>query len=683
MKNYLPMIKPLAFACSVALAACSSGGGDSAAPVTTVTGTAEAPNGVIAQFEHNKSLLVAAVEYTFPAAIAGITGLQPVTGATVELIRIDDDGNQVGNVLASTFTSITGDYSLSLPSGVSLAGNLIVRITGNSGKSLSAMVVDQAVDINPISQYILEKFVDDEDLVLGNLALNEVVSLQGKVEAFDLTATSDISSMLAALDAEVGELVDNEIISIASTPDDGTAAAATAGQWNIVEFGLAMHDNEAQNYGTFGMDVYSEKITIAAGTTAGEVEISTGTSFLDAWTNFSIDDLGVANIYHESSVGGSDTDVFSGTIDADGNITLEFPFEEDLQTVDVQQDPDGPDYGWRWPPVTVIANNTGNDNTMVFLDTSAGVRYETIDTNNDGVKDAVNPAAKDGDEAEILMTLLLKQGSGMTTSSIAGDYGLVTMNADVNTSPSGTFGSSIGVVTFNDSTDQIDLALDALDELDIERAPVNFTNVNFTVVQGTSGGAQSIPYTVDADGKVAFDTLEGFTNDDGSVIALLDVNTTGSPTITQVAQEMALAIKLGTSAPDMANAVFKLYPMIYGAEANGYSELLSLRSSSSLTFNAGATVASLDATIRGFERATDISSVEALTDDGEPAFDLDVTIAANGEIDMSEAASPAGADLSMKGFISADGKMMVLRFYGYETVGTEMHELGMIIGIRQ
>ena len=78
-----------------------------------------------------------------------------------------------------------------------------------------------------------------------------------------------------------------------------------------------------------------------------------------------------------------------------------------------------------------------------------------------------------------------------------------------------------------------------------------------------------------------------------------------------------------------------------------------------------------------------VTTAEALADDGEPAFDLDVTIAANGQIDMSEAASPVGADLSMKGFISADGKMMILRFYGYETVGTEMHELGMIIGIRQ
>ena len=98
MKKTLPMIKPLVFACSIALAACSSGGGsgDGEIAPTAITGIAEAPNGVIAQFENNKSYLVAAVEYVFPGAMAGITGLLPVTGATVELIRIDDDGNQVG-----------------------------------------------------------------------------------------------------------------------------------------------------------------------------------------------------------------------------------------------------------------------------------------------------------------------------------------------------------------------------------------------------------------------------------------------------------------------------------------------------------------------------------------------------------------------------------------------------------
>ena len=217
MKKPLPIIKPLVFACSVALAACSSGGGGTP-ETTTVTGIAEAPNGMIAQFEQNKSMLVATIETIFPGAIAGITGLQPVTGATVELIRIDDDGNQVVDVLATTSTSITGDYSLGLPSGVSLAGNLIVRITGNSGASMSAMVVDKAVDINPISQFVLDKFVDDDNLVLADLAINEVVALSGRVEEFDLTAGADLTAMLDILEAEVGQFVDNGIAAIEALP---------------------------------------------------------------------------------------------------------------------------------------------------------------------------------------------------------------------------------------------------------------------------------------------------------------------------------------------------------------------------------------------------------------------------------------------------------------------------------
>src|SRR5690554_1077953 len=54
------------------------------------------------------------------------------SGATVELIRVDNSGAQVGGVLATTATSITGDYTLTLPEGVNLAGNLVVRITGSN-----------------------------------------------------------------------------------------------------------------------------------------------------------------------------------------------------------------------------------------------------------------------------------------------------------------------------------------------------------------------------------------------------------------------------------------------------------------------------------------------------------------------------------------------------------------------
>ncbi len=692
-------LKHLALACSIALTACGGGGsggdssGGSTTTSTTITGVAEAPGGMVAMFETNTSVLAAISDFVFPGAAAAITGLQPVTGATVELIRIDDDGNQVGDVLASTVTSITGNYSLTLPSGVSLAGNLVVRISGTGGASMSAMVVEQSVDINPISQYVLSKFVDDQNLVLANLAVNEVVALQGKVKEFNLTATADLSTMLAALDAQVGEFVDTEIAVLNSTPDDGSVAAATAGTWNLVQLSFGLHDSEQQDYGTLAMGVHRESISIAAGNTAGTLDITAGSSNFSAWTNFGVDNQGATNIFHETDLNGS-TEMLTGMIDANGTITVESPFQEELQTVDTQVDLDGPDYGWRWPPNTDIVRDTGNGNTKVEIYTSAGVRYATVDTNNDGVKDAIDPNAKAGDEVEMGMTLLLKQGSGMSAASLSGDYGIVALSLDLDTAPIGTLESSVGVLGFN-SAGTVNIAASAIDNVGVERTASSFTAITLTDTGGTDGNT-AFPYAVTSTGAMTLDVdndavaadpddLEGWINNDASVMALLKVTTTGTGTITEARHEMVVGVKLPTSLPNLESSVFKFYPIIFGAEQNGHSELSTLRNSSSFTFNAGATAMTAAVTSRGFERATDIASVQAQVESAQPAFDFTVdSIGTNGAITMSHPDVAEESNTILKGFVSADGKMMVLRVYDTDdTSGSKYRAIGLVIGIRQ
>src|SRR5690554_1071870 len=96
-----------------------------------ISGTATAPAGLVAQYEDQNAFELALSFFISPLA-AAITGLEPIEGAAVELIRVDNSGAQVGGVLATTATSITGDYTLTLPEGVNLAGNLVVRITGSN-----------------------------------------------------------------------------------------------------------------------------------------------------------------------------------------------------------------------------------------------------------------------------------------------------------------------------------------------------------------------------------------------------------------------------------------------------------------------------------------------------------------------------------------------------------------------
>lgn len=683
-------IKSFVLACSIALAACSSSDdGPASTTTTTISGLAEAPLGMVAQFENDKPFLLAATDLLLPSAHADIIGLDPVGGATVELIRIDDDGNQVGDVLASTVTSITGNYNLALPAGVSLAGNLVVRITGNSGTSMSAMVVEQAVDINPVSQYVLDKFVDVPNLVLGDLALNEVVSLQDKVEAFDLTATADLSSMLAQLDAELGELVDTEIAVLTSTPDDGTAVTALSGTWNSIEFQVGMQDSETLDVGTFQLDTLSEGMTIAAGANPGEVDFTAGvSSLIDAFTDYVVTNTASVFINAETSLT-ADTINLVGLIDSDGNIVLELPFEEELETVDLQQDPDGPDVGWRYPPRSIAINNTANDNTLVFVDSDVGARYATVDTNNDGVKDAIDPNAKLGDEASVGLGLLLKQGSGMDNTSLDGDYGLVSTTVDLSTTPPlGSTDSTVGVMNFNNGTASV--APNAFEKVGFTRSATSFTTVTLTDIGPTLEGNFNIPYTVSPSGQVTLDPggdpLDGWTNEDGSVIGLLYVQATGTPFITDVTHEIMVQVKLPApgSVPAMGNAVFKLYPVAYGADENGLTEMVSLRSVSTLTFDASATTASADFTARGYQRATDIAAVEALVDTDDVPVNYSVTIGTNGAIDMSFSDVAANETSSLEGFISADGSMMVLRtIESDDTPGEQFRALGTVVGIRQ
>ena len=256
----------LVVALSVLLMACDRSSSSSSAAsqdAVEVSGQASAPSGSVAMLETQSAwdeLLSSAIS----TAYAGIIGLDPIQNALVELIRVDDNGQQVGGVLATTFTSITGDYTLTLPTGVSLAGNLIVRITGN-GSELRAQVVEQEVDISPVSEFILQKFIQ-EGTPLSTLPVDSVVKISNKVEEFDLTATNDISSMLAALESEVGEFIENQITDISSS---SISATLLTGDYRGAGIQIALHDGF---YGTYGIDYYVENLSLS-GSADGDVDI--------------------------------------------------------------------------------------------------------------------------------------------------------------------------------------------------------------------------------------------------------------------------------------------------------------------------------------------------------------------------------------------------------------------------
>lgn len=664
----------LLLAGSLVLTACGGGssttpsGGDTTTPstdsteTTTINGVAEAPGGTIALLEP-KPFYLAAVDFVFPPAGAAISGLQPVTGATVELIRIDDDGNQVGEVLASTVTSITGDYSLALPSGVSLAGNLIVRITGTGGASMSAMVVEQEVNINPVSQYVLQKFVDDDNLVLADLPVNEVVALKGHVEEFDLTANGDLKEILDQLEDQAGELVQAEIETIENGSDDGTAAAALAGSWNTSEFTLGMHDSEQNGVGTFAVDLYSSAIDFAVGSEPGTIVATPGSANTDVWTNFTahFSEILSYQIQHESSLDdGSDNESITLEIDANGNVAFTSPFEEELQTVNTEEDLDGPDFGWRWPPSTVLVKPL-NANTAVFRTLDNGVRYRTVDTNGDDVKDAIDPNQKDGDEVEVGMGLVLREGSGMTVNSLDGAYGLVSININLDINPAQQFSSSLIPATFSSGT--LSVPASAISRRILNRTPSSLSMVGIETVEETDS-AINLAYSVTSEGGLVVPDpeLQGFVNADASMLVMSSVKTQGSESIDNVEYETIVGLKLNSTQPDIDDAVFDLYPVLFSADTTGYSSIFSL-TQSSLSIDSTTSNATGTFNTRGFERSNDTAEVESTSELENKQFPFTITNYSNSRVDMIHYSLDQSETLRLSGYVSADGNTLVLRVY--------------------
>jgi hypothetical protein len=683
---FIVLVRSSCLALSLFLAACG-GSGKSPTPDSStgksINGQALAPGGLVAKFQQ-QSLMLAALDVVLPAASAAITGLEAVGGATVELIRINDSGEQVGEVLASTVTSITGNYSLSLPSGVDFSGDLVVRITGNSGKSMSAMVVEEKIDITPITEFILNKFIDS-DTRLSALAVNEVVALEGKVEEFDLTATADLSSMLEQLEAETGFFVDNQVASISVAAG---SAASVAGNWTLLTYGLGMHDSDPSTtntqFGTLAMDGGQASLSFTdGGADVVNISLSAEEEF---YTNYMTDkssSVPITSIDYESAIGtGGDT--FTANIDAQGSILVESEFEEDLESTDLAT---GPEFGWREAPGTELFVDTGASNLKVAMTRFNAVRYETTDTNGDGVKDAVDPNARDGDEMGLGFNVLVKQGSGMSNASMSGNYGVVSTYLIVSTDNDEVVaGSSTGILNF-DGSGSLTAATNAFVESDVKRNFDVFPQVDLERETESDPDAIDGDYSVTSTGELSLDfdvddSISAILSSDGNFFASVTPYTEGDLVITESEQELIMGVKLGDTAPALANNSYKLFLLLTGFDAGGGTEIFTLSANSLLSIDAAGTAATLNGDGFGLYRGSDVAEVEAFNDSGDDPLNLVVSSQASGEVSFNMETDEE--ILELEGYASADGSMLVLSVSGQDAEeNDEYYDVGVILAIKQ
>jgi len=166
-----------------------------------------------------------------------------------------------------------------------------------------------------------------------------------------------------------------------------------------------------------------------------------------------------------------------------------------------------------------------------------------------------------------------------------------------------------------------------------------------------------------------------------TVVAFIDDIATGSPVVTNVENEMMMAVKLGSSMQTTLNgASYSLHPLVLAMGESGYSEIFTL-GNGTVVFNADTTSATVDGADRGFERDNDVAEVAAIIPD-DPATSaqtFSVSITGSGEVTMSN--TEGTFTTTLKGFVSEDSNLLIMRIYGSDTAGDK--DLGIIVGIKQ
>ena len=202
------------------LSACSSGGdgngGNGGTPAATVSGTATSPGGQLAKVAPTKLQQFFAALLPSDAWAQVIGGFAPVPNANVFLVRITNAGVPTGVplILAQTTTNAAGQYTLTLPPGVTLASDLIVQVTNAAAPqpiptagTQNAPATQATVNVDPISEEVLREVIAflgaNPGNTLANFSAFELSELQRVINAAVAASPSLVGATAAQTIANI------------------------------------------------------------------------------------------------------------------------------------------------------------------------------------------------------------------------------------------------------------------------------------------------------------------------------------------------------------------------------------------------------------------------------------------------------------------------------------------------
>lgn len=641
---------------SVVLAGCSNSSSSGADDGTNdsrndVSGTVSAPGGQVASFRQPTLFEIASSFLASPVA-AAISGLQPVEGADVELIRVDDDGTQVGEVLATARTSVDGSYTLTLPEGVNLAGNLVARITGTNDASMRSQVVEQDVDIDPASEFILQKFVDS-DTSLESLEVDEVVRIRNRVEEFDLTASPgfQLAELLAELDTVAGEDLEAQIALATTEAGD---ASTIAGNYRTSGMVFGLHDSDNNSGGTWEAGVFGGDFEFTAGD-GGNVTFNRSR---EEGTDVLLTGSGLANTFLEArSEVDNEQDQFPGIFSSNDILSVESDFSEEL----------GDTEGFRSPAFTYRLQKALNHRLFVLSPSETVIRYGLT------AEGDLDPENKLGDELFQSLEIFAATPEGSSDIDLDGDFGRVYLASQQTQGGDILLEAEQNVVSF--STDGT-LAASAGARQEVRLDPGGAA----TYSEPTGTAETGLNYTISGDGDIVEigGPADGFINDSLDFISVIATEEVSNDPVTSRV-DRTLMIRLPDGQLSIAGKRYRLLSgyarLDLGGDTTEAIRLGSLRFNSFLNMTS-ETEANFEGGVVRVQRNSFTEQVSR-NSYADPYDDVTVSVDANGAATVSF--NYDGGASRLDGFFNEDASIGIFTNRYVSNSDNESDRIGMAI----
>lgn len=218
----------------IGLSGC--GGGGTASSGVSLAGTVTAPGGTIA-FNQPTGLKSMFAKLFMSQAHAAVSGMFPVgAGVTINLIEIDNTGAQVGAVLATATTNVSGTYTLTAPAGFTAASKYVVRAVGTGGNQLDAMVTGTTVDVDPgsnVTKTLVLAAVAGGSL--ANLTPAAVIEVQDQVDSMAKDSAAAFNTLAEANAGLTAQMQSSEEASniVSSTVSSGVLTGTVTDSSNV------------------------------------------------------------------------------------------------------------------------------------------------------------------------------------------------------------------------------------------------------------------------------------------------------------------------------------------------------------------------------------------------------------------------------------------------------------------